>query len=163
MLTITLLDRDKLTPHRTIPHDPTHTDFLAALKLPPTSAAGLHSTPNISFLPDAYRNENRILVLAGVKIATLRAVLQDKAIQSWRTFATDSARFTVTSTTIGRQGDEVWVLDGAKWPFLMRQEAGGTRVLLAPAMVYESQGMGVSDVMFGGLVGQGSKQEVHIG
>lgn len=45
----------------------------------------------------------------------------------------------------------------------MRHEAGGTRVLFAPAMVYESQGMGLSDVMFGNLVGQGSKEEVYIG
>ncbi|KAH3906942.1 hypothetical protein HBI56_113140 [Parastagonospora nodorum] len=136
-------------PDWTIPEDPLHHAFLSALALPLTSAAGLQRAVNPFFLPDSHGNENRILVLSGVKIATLRAVLQDKTTQSWRTFSTDSERFTVTSTAIGRQGDEVWIFDGVKWPLLMRQEYGGTRVLLAPAMVHESQGMAVPGVMFG--------------
>ncbi|EAT83176.1 hypothetical protein SNOG_08984 [Parastagonospora nodorum SN15] len=112
-------------PDWTIPEDPLHHAFLSALALPLTSAAGLQRAVNPFFLPDSHGNENRILVLS------------------------DSERFTVTSTAIGRQGDEVWIFDGVKWPLLMRQEYGGTRVLLAPAMVHESQGMAVPGVMFG--------------
>jgi hypothetical protein len=46
-------------------------------------------------------------------------------------------------------GDQVWILEGAKWPFVMRQERTGTMVILAPAMVYTSQDWTVSEVMFG--------------
>jgi len=89
-----------------------------------------------------------------------------KATQSWRTLSTDSTRFTVTSTTIARQHDEVWVLDSVKWPFVMRLEPGngGARVLLAPAMVCEEPGMEISRVMFGKGWDEGwRREEARIG
>lgn len=149
--------------NRTIPEGYTHQVFLSSLALPLTSAAGSRHSAKPSFVLDAFGNENRILVLSGVKIAILHSVLQDTAVQSWRTFSTDPARFAITSTSIARMGDEVWILDGVKWPIVMRQEYGGTRVMLAPAMVHESQDMAVSGVMFGrDWQGEWTREEINI-
>jgi hypothetical protein len=114
---------------------------------------------NMSFEADAFGNANRVLVVSGVCIAKLTDVLLDKVYKSWRTFATASTKYAVTTTSIARMGDEVWIVTGAKWPFVLRQEQSGMRILLAPAMLYETaRGASVGPVLESctGLSGQRS-------
>lgn len=131
--------------------------FLAALNLPRDCSAGSHAESTPAFEADSDGRPDRVLTMAGSRVDVLDGP-ETESYEGWCRFHTRTGKYTVMTTSTAQRGDEVWVLQGARWPFVLRRlpHGRGRRVLLAVAGVLEKGQF--SGVMFGkGL------QQVDIG
>ncbi|KAK5129059.1 hypothetical protein LTR85_000392 [Meristemomyces frigidus] len=96
--------------------------------------------PIFSFHADRNGNPNRILKIAAIYVDTLGRIVEDSNLRPWRRFASGSD-LVISTVSVARPGDEVWVLLGADEPFVLTKPSArdDVYIILGHAMLWEPE------------------------
>ncbi|KAF2802761.1 uncharacterized protein BDZ99DRAFT_550666 [Mytilinidion resinicola] len=106
-------------PDWTIPEDNESRLFRQTINLPPDCQASKGAPPSFRFRADDDGSDGQVLEVQAVFIDSLTAVTRDD-YQSWCEFRTSKGR-TIRTTSSADIGDEIWVICGVRFPFVLRK------------------------------------------
>lgn len=149
---------------KSLDKDVQYDNFIATLDLPQDCAAGSHHKASVTFSADRFGNKGRVLDIRGTLVCTLGTavdVSQD-GVRPWTAFASSFGNCQISTTSLASRGDEVWVLNGMKWPVVLRRNLAthSTTTLVAIAMMTE-HGQ-AHKLMLGGSEATGETKRVKI-
>jgi Heterokaryon incompatibility protein (HET) len=129
--------------------------FQKSISLPASRQASKNTKANASFEDDAYGRVGQVLKAKGILVDDLSRVIRD-TYKSLRRFES-SHGYTIDATNLAQTEDQLWVIYGAKSPFILRPE-GKKYILISEAMVWEEDK--TSNVIQGEMIDRAERREV---